>query len=261
MITMWIVLALALGQGTSPKEKSLSEWIGEFKTTSEQDRKLEIVAAIARMGRDGAGFLEMVGMGPPSPIRDRAIVLLGDMMPPALEPLGRIALNGPKGARIAALTTLANLGEASIPLVTKLIPLLEHSEPQTRLYAIRMLGNCGPRGYQAIPALLEVLRFGDKEEYPAAHHALLKMSKSAFTFSMDIVPGMMRNYLKEVGDSKAGLAELAKSKSPSLRREAIRQVVLLGQEGKSALPVLQNLLQDKDPSVSQEAFDAIQKLK
>ena len=238
----------------------LENLLAEFRQSSDQDRKLEIVIAVSKHGKPALEFLQSQGLGPPSPIRDKAIILLGEMNPPALNSLVKIATEGPKGARIRALETLSNLGEGAKVVLDSIIPLLVHDEPQTRLHAIRMLGNIGSKGYPAIPALLEVMRFGSAEEFTESRLALLKITHLTLTMTSDVNQVMIKHYLGEIKDPRKGLEELSKSKSPSIRREAVGQVANFGQSAKVAMPVLQKLLQDKDPEVSQEAFKAIQKL-
>lgn len=238
----------------------LENLLAEFRQSTDQDRKLEILIAVSKHGKPALDFLQSQGLGPPSPIRDKAITLLGEVNPPALNALVKIANEGPKGARIRALETLSNLGEVASTVVESMVPLLVHDESQTRLHTIRMLGNCGPKGYPAIPGLLEVMRFGTAEEFTEARLALLKMTHLTLTMASDVNQVMIKHYLGEIKDPRKGLEELSKSKSASIRREAVRQIANLGFSGKVALPALQKLLQDKDPDVSQEAFAAIQKL-
>ena len=238
----------------------LENLLAEFRQSTDQDRKLEILIAVSKHGKPALDFLQSQGLGPPSPIRDKAITLLGEVNPPALNALVKIANEGPKGARIRALETLSNLGEVASTVVESMVPLLVHDESQTRLHTIRMLGNCGPKGYPAIPGLLEVMRFGSAEEFTEARLALLKMTHLTLTMASDVNQVMIKHYLGEIKDPRKGLEELSKSKSASIRREAVRQVANLGFSAKVALPALQKLLQDKAPDVSQEAFAAIQKL-
>ena len=146
-----------------------------------------------------------------------------------------------ESARDAAIETLEKVGPAAIPALRE---RLKEKDFQTRTAAIETLGKLGPA---AVPALREVLNSGDLDAQQAAIEALGKIGPEAKVAIGDITgwlkgkawpaPAIVSTVLHQIGPAAVPvLVELLKDKDFQVRSIAAETLGNIGPGAKAAIP-------------------------
>ena len=89
----------------------------------------------------------------------------------------------------AAAEALSRIGPPAVPM---LVQALQHSDPEVRLQAVRVLIRMGPDAKEAVPALVPLLDDPDERIRKAAARSLGRIGPEAG----DAVPALMRSLLQ-----------------------------------------------------------------
>ena len=84
-----------------------------------------------------------------------------------------------------AADALARIGPAAVPQV---LAMLQHSDPQLRARAAKILSRIGPESKPAVPLLIALLNDGDEDVRKSAAHALGQIGPAA----AEAVPALVR---------------------------------------------------------------------
>lgn len=171
--------------------------------------------------------------------------------------------------RLAALSSLEQIGEHAAPAVPELIGLLDHAA--MRKYAARALGKIGPKAEAAQPRLVRALEDADRSFRFEAAVALKRIGFPPRTLLPVLVEGLHRakseydrttaaEILAELRavDHVPDLIQALDDPSDWVRRTVVEALARL--DAKEALPKLRRLTQDPSEAVQAAARKAVREM-
>ncbi len=169
--------------------------------------------------------------------------------------------------------------------IKKLIAGLDNEDASVRGDNIQRLGNLGPEGRAAIPALIERLqdkgRFSPSIDHLSSsfEHGEIMIRGAAFDalgkIGLEAVPALVEvlagndvdaryealEVISKIGPgartSVSRVASLVSAPEKRIRRAALSALVHIDQDGSVAVPLLQKLIQGDDESLRQYAADSL----
>jgi len=175
--------------------------------------------------------------------------------------------SGDWDARDAARTALRRAGPRSVP---SLIPLLKHDSADVRSEAVYVLGRIGPPGYEAVPALMDVLDDPDVRLRAEAAGALWEIDPDTSEESIPVLIEALEDpkWWRTAALALAAMGARAEPAVPTLanlldhpdtlaRDTAMLVLRSIGPAARAAVPKVRPFLQDADPSTRLWAYDAL----
>jgi HEAT repeat protein len=207
-------------------------------------------------------ILETLALNPDLEIRTKSISTLQQMGKIAVPTLAKISANGPKGARLLALTAITGLGEDAVAALAELCILTSHFDKDTKIRAIAALGTLGTQGFPALPFLVDSFQSPERD---IAELALRSMAQVCGWGNNqpggDLVEASMKLAPAKGEPGVMVLAKLLKNTDVEVRTRSANLLGGMGAKAIKAMPALQSALQDKNEKVIDAAFDAILKIK
>jgi HEAT repeat protein len=204
--------------------------------------------ALVRLGPTAVPHLVKTLSDPKSELRERCVMILWDMGPPARAAVPALAkAMNDRDARLqvyaaCAITAIDPKNQAAVPVLTS---LLKHEDSYIREHAGYGLKNVGPAARVAVPNLVEALRaekqVGTRIGLAEALAWLDPGNQMAVAALVDALKGTHSDYI---------------------RTTALRALGKLGPRAKAVLPAIRAALEDKSAAVRKaaaEALDVIQK--
>jgi HEAT repeat protein len=218
--------------------------------------KYQLLIALQKAGRDPKTgpdlevikvFLEHV-RHPTAQVRLQAVIGLGALGRPAdpnvLVEVERILVAKANdyrekdlGIRIWANASLMALDKADEALLKRISTFLKSDKVDVRIQAARAIGTVGEKAKGAVPVLIDMLDDKEKTVACAATDALLMINAE--------------------GSTKAVIDNLKTAKEADVRAHTARAVGAYGEKIRNAVPVLVELLYDREQHVVQEACYAL----
>jgi HEAT repeat protein len=216
------------------------------------------------------GLLQDAGAGEEA--RAEAAAALGQIGPektatgdgPDVAGVLAVALAGPPRVRLEAARALAQMGPAPQMAIPSLALLAADMDVQSAATACEALGQVG--GPAAVPPLLSRLLKADGASKSAAL-ALARLGPAARLAVAPLIACLKsdkedgrfaRAVLERLGSSAIRDLEAALTESaPVIRRSAAEVLGLMGPRAAAAVPALVKVLEDRDPSVSIAAAQAL----
>jgi HEAT repeat protein len=216
---------------------------------------------------------------PPTPFaRTQILIALGQIGPDAMaavpDLLDLIKAEKDLNVRNAALNALKAMHPDSKEVVAAMIAVMGETvtTPLTHYTAVEVLGQCGKKGKEAIPALVEALKPGDPLYRLRAADALAKIdpeqAKEKATPVLEELAAHPQYFRAQVAsvmigldpdNSKAweALHEALKEPAEYNRAQALEAVGQLGPAAKKELPLIKDALKDASPVVRAQAALAL----
>jgi HEAT repeat protein len=191
---------------------------------------------------------------PSHPICSAALTGLAEYGAAAREAVPRIvALLEGNNTSIAAqaATALGRLGTNAVSAIPALIKVLDVPAFDLRLNTVAALGSFGPAARPAIPALEKLLQ----------HSTSLVRENAAFSLweidgRTDVVPMLIQKL-----EGKTALESIETGISPQRRRSSIlHKLGKIGPPAKAAVPLLEKMLENADPSLHNEIQQALERI-
>ena len=215
-------------------------------------------------------LLEGLRDGDPS-VRKAAAEALGNVGVDALTtPALVAALTDPNSAvRWAAAEALGRAeseAEVAVPALMRAL-----ADPQVRSIAADSLGEIGPAAQAALPALCDLLKDPDRNVRWTAALALVRIRTSAAEPAAPLFVEALKSpdprtrwdavwYLQQLPRPErfvSGIVALLKHADPGVRTSALEALGNIGEEAKSALPVIKESLRDPSNNVRLAAARAL----
>jgi HEAT repeat protein len=177
------------------------------------------------------------------------------------------------GAVALGLALLGPAQTADPPTTEKLLEMLKSPRTETRLQAMKALGNLGNAGKDAVPALRALLRHEDKAVADQAARSLAQIGPYALyelVKALEDPSAVVRvRAMKAIGTMGCQLghaiavpavAKLLRSTNKSLRKQAATTLGEIGPEASCVADLLMPLLRDREAAVRQAAAAALTRI-
>ena len=218
--------------------KTLLYWLMQHAKTSEppnQDRAAREAAevAIRHFGTNGLPTLLAWAGRKDAPFKKKMLTLLSEEMRAKLQPLSASDFHAAASYGFGVLRSIAK------PAVPGLIKLLNDTDPNIRSGAAFCLCRIGPEAEEAVPALVRSL--DDPETQNNAFAALRSISTNP-----DVVMPVLMGYLSSTNMGQQGWA--------------LSRLPQFGADAKTAIPRVQEFLDDPQLYLRQAATNALKKI-
>ncbi len=254
-----------LGSAVLPQVEALLD-------SEDRDVVLTAIVALRRIGPEAVSTLPRLEsiLGDPE-LRDAVFEALTFMGEPALPTLLRALECDDPETRATAAYTLASLGSKAARAVNPLIQAIQDEDQSVRWSAVRALGEIGSAARGAVPALIAALEDEDLMVPGSAADALGKIGPDARA----AIPALTKR-IRKTADTHAAmaLAGIGPEAVPALvsvlgdmsivfltRFEAAEALGSMGESALSAVPALEQALNDRDALVQGAATRALARIR
>lgn len=211
------------------------------------DVMVESVQALASVGRDAVpGLSKLLKHEKVRPVVAHVLGKLGSKASGAVPVLIEILPGSNDEAQNEILMALGNMGEGASPAVPAIAAALEDEEEDVRYAAIYALGQIGPPARDARRAIVKAMAIQDPVFQTLCAVALVKIDPQGSDNAKEVLPFLEKSL---------------EHTQPMVRMEGAYALGLLKRLAKPALPALQKMAEDKDPTISAAAKDAIKEIK
>jgi HEAT repeat protein len=207
---------------------------------------VESVQALASVGRDAVpGLSKLLKHEKIRPVVAHVLGKLGNKASGAVPVMIEILPGSNDEAQNEILMALGNMGEGASPAVPAIAAALEDEEEDVRYAAIYALGQIGPPARDARRAIVKAMASEDPVFQTLCAVALVKIDPQGSDNAKEVLPFLEKSL---------------EHTQPMVRIEGAYALGVLKRLAKPALPALKKMAEDKDPSISGAAKDAIKEI-
>jgi len=231
------------------------------KSDKDEGRRIEAAEALAKIGAFKAlkeiggdeavhGFILQLE-NPDMKVRRAAAYLIGEIgSAKNIEDLLAVIDDKAPEVRAIAARSIGKLGKGDKEAIKVLERLLDDNDSKVLVAAVKALGDMGAKAKAAFKDVARLLEDVDVEVRKAAVRALLKIDPEAMV-------GAIKKLGDNEGDAVPILRGALKSKSPAMRRAALKSLGNMGEKAKAAAPDIVGLMgkmNAKDKALAAEAL-------
>jgi HEAT repeat protein len=222
------------------------------------DPSLALPVLIPALGRHKGGISTLAAM---------ALRQMGPAARPALRPLVRLAMRGPRLGAWRAVDALPAIDPTGTAVIWPLIGLLNSPWKDVCQKVVMVLGEYGPAAATAVPALRKLLT--DRSLAEEVIRTLAKMARAALPSLPALVKALRGGRLSytlfsvfhdidPVGTQAIpALVALLKDKKKSVRHGALYGLYFYQGQAGAALPAVSKLMADRSPEVRNQAKETL----